>query len=605
MVNSPESRKDPRKDSFSDEAPLPTPLTSSQTEVGDEYGELTPQVACRSDTDRYNAEPKILLSDSDTTSQIKLESSPIERRKRSTDHNGAILSSSVVPARSTATVLAPQSADGTGTKRNVEKDALYPSGEDDMPLPSVRSRGISSTQAVLSSDDDVDRALVEPTTPRRNRPSSAAVTPLRFFVGGRSGAAPLSDFQRRKSVDLSKKRNGARKAIVPTSPPKRFMRSSAGPRGNKSVIDVSTDDESEPEAPPSFQIRSTRKLRPSNSKLADKAVTPDDDGDVVPKSGRAARQKSEALTVISSSSESSDVDLVISTTRRKLTKKAVEPPSSDSQRSADEVQEDVNALRETQVLRNRTRTRTNTSERSKRQEQLEILMRRRAGGKMDTKGLEPRAEPADQLRQGQSTDDEISEESAYSATEAIRETLSGGQNLNEYVDDDGFLDDEEDTIGAPLGLEDMPLEFTRHAHKKPIEHFKDIVEWMIHNKLNPAFARHDPIYQIAVRKLDDEVQGYSGSKFLSSAWNADFLKVLKARPELSRLDVPTLFDHKCDACNRSGHPAKHQLTFSGKPYHRDTLENLTDDDDDDDEESTVNDEESSTSNQEQSFFLGR
>jgi len=42
VVDSPESRKRLRKDSFSDEAPLPTPLNSSQTEVGDAHGELSP-----------------------------------------------------------------------------------------------------------------------------------------------------------------------------------------------------------------------------------------------------------------------------------------------------------------------------------------------------------------------------------------------------------------------------------------------------------------------------------------------------------------------------------------------------------------------------------
>jgi hypothetical protein len=562
-------------------------------------------------TDRSNVEHETLSSESDTTLQSKLKSSPIKRRKRGTDHEGATPSSFIIPARrSEANVLAPPPADSTGTKRNVEKNTLILSDEDEMPLPGARRRGIGSTPAVLSSDDEIDPALAEPTTPCRKRPSSAAVTPLRFFVGGRSGAAPLSDFQRRKSVSSSKQRNDASKAIAPTSTTKRFMRSSTGPRGNKNVVEVSTDDESEPETLPSFQTRSTRKLRPSNSKLADKATTTDDDGDIGTKTGRVVRSKSKAMTIVSSGSERSDGDLVISPTRRRLTKKVVEPSSSDSQNSANELQEDLDALRETQVLRNRTRTRTDTSKRSERQAQLEILMRRRAGKKMGSNDLEPRAEPVDQPRQGQCTDDEISEESADSATEAIRQTLSGGQNLNEYVDDDEFLDDEEDTIGAPLGLEDMPLEFTRHAHKKPIEHFKDIVEWMIHNKLNPAFARHDPIYQIAVRKLDDEVQGYSGSKFLSSAWNADFLKVLKARPELSRLDVPTMFDHKCDACNRSGHPAKHQLTFSGKPYNRDTLENLTDDEDedgdgDDEKESRVDYEGNPTSNQEQSFYLGR
>lgn len=543
--------------------------------------------------------------------QSKLKSSPVELRKKGTDHEAATPSSFIIPAgRFEANDLNPRPADSTGMKRNFEKDILLVSDEDEMPLSSVRRRGIGSTPAALTSDDELGPTPAEPTTPCRNRPSSAAVIPLRFFAGGRSGAAPLSDLQRRKPVSSSEKRNDASRAIAITSTSKRFMRSSTGSRGNQNVVDVSTDNESEPETLPSFRTRSTRKLRPSNSKVANKATTTDEDGNIGTKTGRVVRSKSKAVTIVSSGSERSDGDLVISPTRRRLTKKVVESPSSDSQNSANELQEDLDALRETQVLKNRTRTRTDTSKRSERQAQLEILKRRRAGEKMGPNNLERRAEPADQPRQGQSTDDEVSEESADSATEAIRQTLSGSQNPNEYVDDDDFLDDEEDTIGAPLGLEDMPLEFTRHAHKKPIEHFKDIVEWMIHNKLNPAFARHDPIYQIAVRKLDDEVQGYSGSKFQSSAWNADFLKVLKARPELYRLDVPTMFDHKCDACNRSGHPAKHQLTFSGKPYNRDTLENLTDDedeegDDDDEEKSRVDDEGRSTSNQEQSFYLGR
>ncbi len=569
-------------------------------------------------TDQHDAEPETLSPGSDSDSQAKLSSTPDGRRKRNTDPNDStLLSLPVSVRRYGANSLAPQAAGYTGVKRNVEKDVQSLSDEDYLPLPSVRRRGNGSTPVMLSSDDDLDTTSANLTTPRRTRPtSSAAVTPLRFFVGGRSGAAPISDTQRRKSIGSPKQRNRNTKAIEPTSPPRRFMRSSARPRGNNKIAEVSTDDETESDISPSFQTSSPKILRTSNSKSADIAETTDDDGDIVPKVGRAARQKPKAVTVIPSGNESSDEDLVISPPRRRLIKKAVEPSSSGSQDSADDLEEDLDALRETKVLRNRTRTRTDTSKRSKRQEQLEILKRRRAGEKTAVKGLKSGVDPGDGTRPGELTDDDLSEESADSAREAIRETLSRGQNLNEYGDDDGgFLDDEEDTIGAPLGLEDMPLEFTRHAHKKPIEHFKDIVEWMIHNKLNQAFARHDPIYQIAVRKLDDEVQGYSGSKFLSSAWNADFLKVLKARPELSRLDVPTMFDHKCDACNRSGHPAKHQLTFSGKLYNRDTLENLIDDEDededendsdDDDEEPKPLDEEANlNSSQEQSFYLGR
>lgn len=36
---------------------------------------------------------------------------------------------------------------------------------------------------------------------------------------------------------------------------------------------------------------------------------------------------------------------------------------------------------------------------------------------------------------------------------------------------------------------------------------------------------------------------------------------------------------KCDACNRSGHPATWEIQFQGKPYHRETLEDVANDDD--------------------------
>ena len=154
--------------------------------------------------------------------------------------------------------------------------------------------------------------------------------------------------------------------------------------------------------------------------------------------------------------------------------------------------------------------------------------------------------------------------------------------------DDGFVvDDGDGALGAPLGLEDIPLEFTRHAHKKPKEHFKDAVEWMLQKKLNPAFSSDDPIYRVAFHKLEDEVRGYAGSKFVSAAWAGDFARALKARPEYSEVDIPPAgrdYNH-CDACNRTNHPAKVMITFAGKPYHPETLETLSDDEDEDDRRS--------------------
>jgi len=154
---------------------------------------------------------------------------------------------------------------------------------------------------------------------------------------------------------------------------------------------------------------------------------------------------------------------------------------------------------------------------------------------------------------------------------------------NDDYDKDFVVEDDDDTLGAPL--EDIPLQFTRHAHKKLKEHFKDAVEWMVQNKLNPAFARDDPVYQVAFYKLEDEVKGYAGSKFVSAAWVGDFARALKARPQYNDADIPRAgrVYNSCDACNKTNHPAKFMITFSGKPYHPDTLETLSDDEDEDDE----------------------
>ncbi|KAL8946195.1 MAG: hypothetical protein Q9222_007380, partial [Ikaeria aurantiellina] len=215
-----------------------------------------------------------------------------------------------------------------------------------------------------------------------------------------------------------------------------------------------------------------------------------------------------------------------------------------------------------------------TVEKTARQLQLDQLRQRRAD--------EPVIEVSDtssdsDILSDNATANEISDPDEDSGTERIRQAITF--NLDEYEED--FVDDEDDTIGVPANLEEIPLEFTRHANKKPIEHFKDVVEWMVHNKLNPAFARDDPVYRLAVQKLDDAAQGFAGSKFISAAWRPEFSAALKMYPELASTAVPTMMEHKCEACGRSGHPAKHQLIFSGKPYHRTSLEDVSSDDDSD------------------------
>ena len=154
------------------------------------------------------------------------------------------------------------------------------------------------------------------------------------------------------------------------------------------------------------------------------------------------------------------------------------------------------------------------------------------------------------------------------------------EDLDEY-EDDFVLQDDDSTLGVPAELVDVPFEFSRHRYKKLRDHFKDVIEWMVHNKLNPAFPRDDKVYQVAFMKVKDELTGVAGSQLMSSVWNVDFRRALEARPAIEISSFPVSAGHPCDACNRSKHPASYDVKFNGRPYMEETLEPVFDDDDSD------------------------
>jgi hypothetical protein len=154
-------------------------------------------------------------------------------------------------------------------------------------------------------------------------------------------------------------------------------------------------------------------------------------------------------------------------------------------------------------------------------------------------------------------------------------------------DEDFIEEDNEDPLGVP---DDLPLEFTRYASMKPKELFKYAIEWMVQKKINPAFERQDGLYDLTFRKLDDEVRGLAGSKFTSAAWTPQFTVALKSRPDIAyepidRNSGEHWLRDSCDACNRSNHPATYQIQFQGKPYNRQTLEEVAGNEDDEDDSS--------------------
>ena len=484
------------------------------------------------------------------------------------------------------------------------KDQLHERGMHSVD-PGVQGH-VDRTVADSSSDDLQIRVP-------KSRPKSGANVAEPIF-GGLSttqSAGSMKDFsseeddvpvpsaRRNRAPPLrlsSDEDSGPQAPQKPVTPTKR-----SGVRPVSYTVRSDSSDESEVEAP-------AKKLRQklSISPQSNNTVSSTNRGARRPKEQLANEKASEAEGAISvphGSEGSSSEDIVATPARKRRNTAQLRSPVQETNHSAEngselDLQDEVDDLKGTsdiEIRETRTRGAPGSSARNARQQKLEELRRRRAGITEEEKA---------ESEQNDSDVDEISE------PEPIHHAMRRGGNLDEYEED--FVDDDDDTLGVEMDSEALrraiPIEFTHHANKTTIEHFKDEVEWMVHNKLNPAFDRYDEIYEVAHQKLDDEFKAYAGSKFISPVWAPEFDAALKARPEFYRTNIPTMMEHKCDACRRTNHPPKHRVTFTGKPYNRKTLEpiaNDDEDDEDDDDSDQSDDSKSSSSEHEENFFLGR
>ncbi|KAK3045083.1 hypothetical protein LTS18_014619, partial [Coniosporium uncinatum] len=181
-------------------------------------------------------------------------------------------------------------------------------------------------------------------------------------------------------------------------------------------------------------------------------------------------------------------------------------------------------------------------------------------------------------------DDELQELSQDPFPKAKARREHAADMFYEDEHDASFIasDDEADnTLGAPDTA--LPLQFSNFSRMKASDLFKYVVEWLVQKKLNPAFQMKDEVYDIAFKKLNDEVRGLAGSKFTSSAWTQDFTRSLQGRPGVSVLQTGADGYKHCEACNRKGHPATFEARFFGRPYHPDTLEEVEAEEDSDGE----------------------
>ncbi|KAF4158689.1 hypothetical protein CNMCM6936_002747 [Aspergillus lentulus] len=322
--------------------------------------------------------------------------------------------------------------------------------------------------------------------------------------------------------------------------------------------------------------------------------------------------------VVEEDSEDSDEPIRSSPMKRRkrnINSDAPETPRRNSDQERLDLEEDLEVLQDSVVKNTRTRGRLANSARAQQQRHLEALRRRRAGGKEEDEAAlepdsdaehpdeadpddEPESEAGSQVHQRQFRRQEESD---------VESSIAEDEDLDQY-EDDFVLEDDNAELGVPSSLEDLPFEFSRHAYKQLKEYFQDAVEWMVNNKINPAFPRSDPLYEVAFMKLEDEVKGRTGSQLVSSVWNVKFRRALLARPHVETTLYPITDNHPCDACNRSKHPASFDMKLYGKAYSLETLEPLSDDDsdEDDEEEGPERDRDGySLPEEDTRFYLGR
>ncbi|KAK5113730.1 hypothetical protein LTR85_010747 [Meristemomyces frigidus] len=310
-----------------------------------------------------------------------------------------------------------------------------------------------------------------------------------------------------------------------------------------------------------------------------RAVDSDDDIEIVEKPQRRRSRRDE---------DEDEDDVAVTPNRRRL-----KPSRHLTQQEKDDLAEDLDdfgASSDVEAL-NATPKNTQSKQKSAQQAALERLKRIRSG-KSDPievpDDVDVQEEAADDSDERYDDDDDVAAPQLTSSRQMFRP--------DEY--DEDFIEQEEED-GVLGVLEGMPIQFTEYARKKPKELFKYAIEWMVQKKINPAFQMTDEIYDLTFQKLDDQVKTLAGSKFLSAVWTPQFTLALKARPEIAWEPIDRAEDEnwlrgKCDACNRSGHPATYQIQFQGRPYHPHTLEEVGGqdqrEDDEDDEDASSSDE---------------
>ena len=471
--------------------------------------------------------------------------------------------------RQRQTRLAFQSLDSSSPVKNEYSPAVKDR------LATVRFEGGTPRRSLRPADTTtVTLPTPEPSSQPQNvpEPESEDEDDIVLPSSKRRRVSPVKDADTptRKSGRLQEASSGRKPRAVPSSPPRFDLEELGSP-------ETSGDDELVMTTKPTQRRRS-------------KAVNDDPFLDDEPAPGSATRKKGDDFVVNDDEVEyiSSDEDVRPAKKKKSRTRR--------SRREQDELDDDLEDLKTSDVEEDRDRTRGGivNKKRDQAREYLELLKRRRAGEKI------PRVTDSDDEHYGFDENDGADIDNIVEATiwpiadhPDLNSESDADQDPEPVHDDkeDDFIvnDDSEQESGRARDrpLNGIPIEFTSFAKQKPRELFIHVVEWLVKNKIAPAFSRDDELYRLSWNKINDQIKAQAGSRLISSAWDGDFKNAIMARPDLTIVFISDGSDDSyldCDACKKTNHPARYQFKFTGQAYDPNTLEPLNEEDASDDEE---------------------
>lgn len=436
-----------------------------------------------------------------------------------------------------------------------------------MTLPSRSNRSSAKKQKSITLSDSEDE-IVQSFT-RSSQRGKSALRNANIFQGS---PARASSSQSRGKKMVIRDESDSEEDDVRSSPPKRMA-----------CLAIPDDEDEDDILPPSPRKRNPKPVVESDEDESQPIISP--------------------LKRTRKPVESNDSELVSSPTKRRRNSQREVELSSDSDlpsprtMAANLKKRDSTSNTPPRFTRQQKTIRRHRTEKEKK---MELLKRRRAGENIEqvtdsSESVSDEDDEDEELQQLSEFEDE--EPSPENARKPAKRTARKRNSDSEGDTDDFVVEDDEGPLGIPDHMREIPLEFTSAAHKPIKEHFRDVVEWMVHNKVNPGFEWKDPVYETAFRKVDQEAGGFADSKFVSTQWTAEFTKAIYARPNLiirplepgEGIDV--LGEAKCEACNHRKHVPTFSLQLKGKAYNKVTLEDIdSDSDEDSDDEDSDSDD---------------